>query len=362
MDVLKRFWPVWVVLSLATAFVLLRLAQSGWEPEHLAEVGTRFSEGAVDGSEGYDGQFALYMAQDLRPQRVSAQLDVPAYRYQRVLLPLLGRIAALGNPAWVGWSLIGLNLVAHGLGTMALVAILEHYRQWTGHALLYGLFVGVFAGVGADLLEPLAYGLVALSLYLRIRGYSSLAVLILGAALFAKETTLPFMLAFMMADAFGQRLNQSAFAYVVVVSAYTGWQMWLWFTFGEPGLGSGGAYATAFEIIPFMGFFRIVAVSWRVFLAYLLIFGPGVILPTVWAILHGVRWLPSKRASWLSWSVFLNALVIVVLPFSTFREPLGLLRLAAGLVLSALVLWAKEGQQRPLRYGWFWLSYLALLL
>jgi len=53
--------------------------------------------------------------------------------------------------------------------------------------------------------------------------------------------------------------------------------------------------------------------------------------------------------------LFLNALSIAVLPFSTFRETGGLIRFACGLVLSVLLFAARYRQLRILRYSFFWL-------
>ncbi len=47
--------------------------------------------------EGYDGQFAYYIARD--PADSPDCLDVPAYRMQRILLPALGALFSLGQDA-----------------------------------------------------------------------------------------------------------------------------------------------------------------------------------------------------------------------------------------------------------------------
>ena len=68
------------------------------------------------------------------------------------------------------------------------------------------------------------------------------------------------------------------------------------------------------------------------------------------------------RASCEAWALGLNALAILFLPFSTFREPLGLVRFATGLVLGVILLCGREGTPRPLRLGYFWVAMLAILL
>ena len=78
--------------------ILLRLSQVEWDPLGLAELGTRYSQLDPAGTEGYDGQFAYYIAVSPNPKDVAIQLDVPAYRYQRILYPLMARSLALGIP------------------------------------------------------------------------------------------------------------------------------------------------------------------------------------------------------------------------------------------------------------------------
>ncbi|NIS82113.1 MAG: hypothetical protein GTO14_18325, partial [Anaerolineales bacterium] len=75
-----------VTFLISGGYVLWRLVAAEWNPVALAELGTRFSEVDPGGTEGYDGQFVYYMAVDPDPRSVQEHLDVPAYRYQRILL------------------------------------------------------------------------------------------------------------------------------------------------------------------------------------------------------------------------------------------------------------------------------------
>jgi hypothetical protein len=55
-----------------------------------------------------------------------------------------------------------------------------------------------------------------------------------------------------------------------------------------------------------------------------------------------------------------NAAFIALTPFSTFREPLGLIRLATGLVLATVLYAAQTDSRRVLNYSLLWLAALAL--
>ncbi len=87
----KNKWltPTFVVTIICLVYVLGVLIGAGGDPLTFALLGTRFSEGNLQGTEGYDGQFAYQIALD--PLEAAPYLDVPAYRYQRILYPLLGR-------------------------------------------------------------------------------------------------------------------------------------------------------------------------------------------------------------------------------------------------------------------------------
>ena len=144
-------WPALVAVVVCGAFAGIRLARSGWDAEALANVGTRFSTGDPAGTEGYDGQFVLYVARDLNPKTVAAHLDRPAYRYQRILLPLLARLAAFGDPAAIPWALLALGLAAQFAGTLAVASTLAAQGRRPGYALSYGLWAGLVVGVGVFL-------------------------------------------------------------------------------------------------------------------------------------------------------------------------------------------------------------------
>jgi len=359
---LRVVWPALVTLFVAAAYVTWRLAGAGWDPAGLAGLGTRYQVPDPAGTEGYDGQFAYYVAQDPDPGRVAEHLDVPAYRYQRILYPLLSRALSLGQPEAIAWALLATNLVAHFLGTWAVAKILADEGIWPGYALCHGLWVGLLAGVALDLAEPLAYALVAWGWWARRRHRSALSAGLLGLALFAKETSLLFWGAALGADLLDGGRRRSAAALGIAGLAFAGWQVWLWRLFGQPGLASGGADATPFEWIPFMGFWRIGFISARVLGMYLAAFGPSVLAPAVWGVIAGAIEIIRRRWDAEALALLFNGAAIAFLPFSTFREPLGLVRFASGLVLAVVLFAGARGLRRPLRYSLFWIPFLAMLV
>jgi hypothetical protein len=359
---MKKIWPALLVLLVSLAFVAWRLTLFDGDPAAIAEVGSRYAELESGGTEGYDGQFSLYIALDLDPESVAPYLDVPAYRYQRILYPLTARLIAFGNENLIPWTLILVNVLAHFVATYLLTDLLDRKDIATSYALIYGLWVGLISGVGLDLHEPLAFGFVVLGFFFRERGRFVPMALSLGLALFTKEVTVVFWIAILIADLIGRKIDASHLVLIAGGLLFGLWQLWLWWTFGIPGVGSGGNMATTFEWIPFMGFFRIGAINLQVLGLYALIFGPSVIFPTIYALYQGLRTLISDLTNEYAWSSVLNSMVIVTLPFSTFREPLGLVRIFTGVVLSFILMNIEIGNRKNLNYALFWIAMVALLI
>jgi len=346
----------------ALAFGLWRLSLAGWDPVGLAQVGTQYSQGDSEGTQGYDGQFAYYIALSPVPEDVAPKLDVPGYRYQRILYPITARVLALGQSALVPWSLFLLNLAAHALGTWAVAKWLTVRGSAAAYALVYGLWVGLISSVGLDLNEPLAYGLIACAWLARSSKKPRLAAVLLTLSLFAKETSLLFWAAAVMADIIHKRWRNSVLWLGAGGIIFLGWQVWLWVTFGHPGIGSGGAMATPFEWIPFMGLMRIGLMSLPAMGIFLMIFGPSIIFPTVWGVIVSLRDMLRGKFGSETWALLINAVAVAFLPFSTFREPLGLVRVASGLVLGVIFYTARRGHRRAQNYSLFWIAMLALLV
>jgi hypothetical protein len=330
-----RFAPTLCFTLLATGYVGWILATNGYDPRAFASIGTRFSVPDPAGTEGYDGQFNYYIAINPDPQQVRAHLDVPAYRYQHILYPLLARILALGNTAAIPWTLVGINLVCLAALCFLTGELLAERGGSRWGALLFGLWFGVILGVRLDLSEPLA--LLLLVIALRISGPKldrrlAPAALLLALAMLAKETVVPFLLGWAFWLILQGKVRSAGWIALALVP-YFGLQIWLWKVFGSPGLGSGGAGATPFEWIPFAGLFQVAGASLRIFAALFAVYLPGLLIPVLYGLWAPLADLIRRQTSPEGWLLLVNALMIAVAPFSTFREPLGILRLACGLIL-----------------------------
>ena len=353
---LRRLSPTLVTLLLAVMLVMGIVVIAGHgDPLYLARLGTFYSQGNPAGEKGYDGQFIYYIARDPNPLEAVPYLDVPAYRYQRILLPLLARALALGNLAAIPWALIIIGLASYAGGVWAVERLLVGWEIPRRYAYLYALWAGFLLALIVDLPEPLAYALVAGGFLALQRDRLLLGWVLLGLSLFAKEVTGLFLAAVFLDYLLQRRWKHALGLFVVAGLPFALFQLWLWSVFGQPGIGSGGAMATPFELIPFMGLIRVGFYSPLYLVAMLVVFGPTVVLPAVWGIWQAVKsWLGGER-NMVVLALLINAVATAAMPFSTFRETGGVLRYACGSVLALLLFSARYRQIRVLNYCAFWI-------
>lgn len=360
-----RSWflhPASITFIVLVAIATWWIADSGGDPLALARLGTKFSHGDPNGTEGYDGQFVYYIARDPSPEGVREYLDVPAYRYQRILLPLLARLVAFGHIPALPWALIFLGILVQTAGTWVVTELMAGWGVSRWYALCYGLYAGFTLSIVLDLPEPLAYGLIAGAFLAIERHKNKLAWLLFGLALFAKEVTGLFVAAVLISAITNRRWVEVTGISLFAILPYGLFQLWLWKIFGQPGLGSGGAMATPFEVIPFMGLWRIGYYSLAYLAAMLVVFGPMIILPTLWGLVAGIKKWLSKDSEIFVIALILNALIMLFLPFSTYRETGGILRFACGLLLAVLIFSSRYRLWKVLNYSQFWFVLNVFLL
>lgn len=383
---LIRPWSIGAAAALL--YALLVVAINDGDPLALVTIGTEFSEGISEeagGTEGYDGQFVYIIAKN--PAEAGAYMarggDVPAYRFQRALLPALGRLLAFGSADALPWSLLGVNVLALAAGTAVLEVLLTSYGVSRWYALSYALSLGALGAARLTLPEPLAYGLALIGLLLTRRDQPLWSAFAFALAALAKETTL------IIAAGCGLYLllNRRPFTAVVfgliTLLPFAAWQIVLMLQFGEPGIGSGGAGATGFTPIPFGGVLAIVGEGvvrmWqsvqagdltlmsgllRLLLAvgiFAVLLVPFALYPTVWGLIRVWRGLRQQTYTLPLLVLLLNAGVMLFVPFSTYREIFGILRFIIGLEVAVLLFAAEQHDRRMLRYSTLWIITMLFL-
>ena len=365
----RWFTPTLIVALFLGAYLGSILARAGGDPLVFVYLGGGFRDGQPLGEKlGYDGQFAYLIALDPDPASVAAQLDIPAYRYQRILYPLLARVFAFGLPGLVPWTLVLVNFAAQIAGTFLLerILVLQGVSRW--YALSYGLWAGLVMAVRLDLNEPLCYTLVACAALAHQRNRLWLSALWLGLAMFAKETAGVFLAAYLasgLAASFTTPLRprpRSAWLpFAVSLLPFALFQFLLLQWFGRFGFGAGGYLGTPFEWIPYMGLWRIGEISLAALGILAVILVPLAVLPSLGGIAASVKQLWAGDFSPPVLALAAHAGFIPFTPSSTFREPLAMTRLAVGLVLASILFGGHLKSKRTLTYSLFWLAGLAYL-
>lgn len=361
---LKTFWnPAVVSLLFIIALIALVILNAKGDVLELAQLGTQYSEGDPNGSEGYDGQFFYYMALESDPSLVAGKLDVPPYRYQRILLPLIARFFSFGVAELIPWTFLLISMGIHFFATKKLSEMMAEWGVNPFFALGYGLWVGIVLAIRLNLPEALAIGLfvIAVGQLHKKKDYS--AWLLLGLAVFAKETMLIFAFGIGLVYLAHQKWRKLLGLFLFAILPFAIFQLWIFRQFGEFGIGSGGIRATSFEIIPFNGIWKIADFGLPVLAVFLLVYVPIVIIPVIAGIWVAVR--KSIRGGEPELEpilLFVTSSTFLFLPFSLYSEPIGLLRMLSVLFLSWLLFAAKYRMKGPLIYALFGISLNAVLI
>lgn len=388
----KRAWlyhPSFLITIGALFYALLVIIIQNGDPLALVTLGTRATQGISaeeGGTEGYDGQFVYFIARDpiSAPFFIARGGDIPEYRFQRILLPIFGRGLALGNESLIPFTLLAVNLVALWAGSIALERLLVGFGVSRWYILGYALTIAIFGTVRLSLPEGLAYGLVVGGIFMMHRDRWLWGAWLFGLSAVSKETTLIFVAGYALWMLTQRQFWRLGWFMGVSTIPFIALQLGLYAKFGAFGVGSGGAMATSFEVIPFGGVLQIVttviqAVSEALaepnpnvgtilfragtgLMIFAILLGVFVITPTIWGLKR--FWLDFRAKNVDIWAILLglNALVMLFVPFSTYREPLGILRFIAGLQVAVILYSAQRGNKRALRNSTIWIFTLFLLI
>lgn len=350
----------WMVVSLiAFAYLASVLGRTQGDPFALVRIGSRFDPGIADGTMGYDGQFSYQIA--LSPIAGVPHLDVPAYRLQRILYPILARIAAFGNPRSVPWALIVVNLVALACGVAATEGILAHYGQSRWWALAYALNVGMLMSVRLDLTEPTAYFFVQVGALAWVKGRRQASAFAFCLALLAKEVTILIALGYLLSMLRAAGHKAALKWGVLALLPFAVWQGVLWIWVGRIGIGSGGAMSTPFELLPLRAWWSIATYNVGTFLTLSILVVPLILIPAAAGILVSIRSLAKGFVQPAALALLAQSTAFLFLPASNLLDPLGASRFSIGLIASFLVFGAARSNRRVLAYTQLWLLTMIFL-
>ncbi len=310
---------------------------------------------------GYDGQFCYFIAVD--PVHARYYVDSPVYRYMRILYPMLARMLALGQPYFVPYTLVAINVLAIVGGTWILALWLARKGRSPWFALVYGLYPGLVIGLQRDLTEPLSYALVALAVYCfdfagrRRIIWSGLSFAL---AILTRETSALFAVLYSAALLLEAHGAQSWYARVTanwrraaLLLGLAVAPMALYAAFLQVWLGSSGPPTKVRPVlIPFQGLLALW--PWTPFERMeATIAIVSVVLPAV--ICGGVAlWALVRRARSVAvWALLANiVLFVVMLNTSSYFDVWAVQRVTTGVMLSALLCLPSLDRLTNRNYTW----------
>lgn len=150
-----------VALTIASLWAAESLSEADWDPTLFAAFGeeatpTREYAEELLGpvilrpKQGHDGKFFFVQANDpllLEPEANAQVLDLPLYRSQRMLYPLLAGGAGLFRPDGVVWGMLVVNLLAIGAGSAGLAEVARAMGGTCWWGLAFVLNLGFFSEI-----------------------------------------------------------------------------------------------------------------------------------------------------------------------------------------------------------------------
>lgn len=228
-------------------FLIVRLANHEWDASYFVTAGDAFTNAAeappslhvLRNQQGHDGQFYYRLALDPFTNKVTdygITLDLPAYRHQRLLYPLLVHALSLGKPVLIPFWMIAINYV--GLCFIA----------WNGSRLMrshglhacWGLALACYPGfvlaLARDFNEILAAAFAVYGLYLVSRERHGAAAAMMTLGVLARETGVLVPVAIVLSElarrARGKQ-GQPLTPYAAPILAGILWQLFLRYNWGH---------------------------------------------------------------------------------------------------------------------------------
>jgi hypothetical protein len=291
--------------------------------------GRAFDPRIPNDSLAHDGQVAYQIA--LNPAEASQYLDVPAYRYQRILYPIIARLLSLASPRVLPWTLILVNLIALPLGTVVSETTLTRHGANRWYALTFSRSQRRLSGA--------AFALASLT----------------------REVTLLFPAGYVCYMLRRWKWRDAAPWACLALGPFTGWQIVLRLWLGDWGIGSRGALSTPFDWVPFRGWWKMAFNDLRAFALMSLLVVPLALGPAVVSLVAAVRRLMQEPGLPVTEALLINAVIFPFLSTSNVLDPLGLSRIGAGLVVAVLDYGACVRNRRILNYALLWVLSLAFV-
>lgn len=331
-------WRSLAILSLVgtvgvVVLVLIDLAEHGGRnPVSLIQAGatgpsrsvveTDFPTVVLPHGLGHDGQqFYAIARSPMHLHEVAQHLDRPRYRLQRPLLPWMAWTLhpGGGGPGLI-WAMFGINVAALFLGGLAAGALSVSWYGPRWIAALVPLLPVGYVSLRISVADSLALGLVLCAVLADVRGRTTLALLVAGAAVLSKESILVVLIGW----ALSQRTRSANAIAIVSGAVVVAW--WLALHALVP--------AGASSVIEFGAPFGGLLDSWQRWSTGDQLWAGASVIGAVFA---AVVALTLRRGHPLTGVIWLSMLFLVPLNFSVLGLDLNGTRVVGPLAVAALL-------------------------
>lgn len=241
--------PAVIVGCIYLLFIMVDALMHGHSALFYVHIGPRFILHDPHAAPGYDGQFYYQIAHD--PLHASRFIDHPAYRYERIVYPLIVGILSLGQASLIPYMLLLVNFVSIVLGTELLARLFMQQRLSPWFSLAFGLYFGQATAFIFDTTEPLTYFFVCLGLFLLLRQRLTSAAIMMGLAVLSRETAVLFPLGYIVLYLLQRRWQDGLRLFLLSILPTALWYLVIALLFQANSL----ATSPAFQLIPFQGLF-----------------------------------------------------------------------------------------------------------
>ncbi len=148
-------------------------------------------------STGFDGQFYYLIAHDPSPTgSMASNIDTPDLRYERILIPLLSYLAALGRPSAIAAAFITINLMFLFLGSWWLSQTAIFYGRSAAWGLAFLLVPAVPISLDRMTVDMTLTALAAGAFYFHLSKQPKKMLLVLTLACLTRDTGVVIVAAF----------------------------------------------------------------------------------------------------------------------------------------------------------------------
>jgi len=183
----------------------------------------------------------------------------------------------------------------------------------------------------------------------------------LALSMLSKETAIAFVGGYLLYFFLKRQWRPLIETGVISLGPFALLQLAIWVNLGQIGLRSGGQGATPFSVIPFGGMLAFGLDNFQTLIIVLLILGPLVLLPCLALTVSLIRFFLRPALLPVAIILALHVIMMATLPFSTYVDLPGVLRLTSGLVVATVAFATLTRSRKMLNYSTLWIASLVFL-